>query len=221
MNSLVLSLLLIPSIDDLRDGRILLQTFDKVKPGTVTWRRANMKTPISRFKAIENTNYVIELGRQLNFSLVGIQGADITDGSRTLTLALVWQLMREHVIMTLKSLTAHNDNKPITETDIIEWANQKASRAGKTKSSMSSFKDPSLSTARFLLDLLDAMQPGVVNYELVTSGEIENDAKTNAKYAISIALKLGVLSFVLPEDIVEVKPKMIMTFVGTLMAINL
>jgi plastin-1 len=31
----------------------------------------------------------------------------------------------------------------------------------------------------------------------------------NAKYAISIARKLGGTIFVLPEDIVEVKPKMV------------
>jgi plastin-1 len=42
----------------------------------------------------------------------------------------------------------------------------------------------------------------------------------NAKYAISITRKLGGTIFVLPEDIVEVKPKMILTFVGTLMAIS-
>jgi plastin-1 len=33
--------------------------------------------------------------------------------------------------------------------------------------------------------------------------------KMNAKYAISIARKLGATIFVLPEDIVEVKPKMV------------
>jgi plastin-1 len=85
---------------------------------------------------------------------------------------------------------------------------------------MSSFKDSSLSTGRFLIDLLNAMKKGMVNYELVTSGEEEDDAKMNAKYAISIARKMGATIFLLPEDIVEVKPKMMLTFVGTLMAIH-
>lgn len=35
---------------------------------------------------IQNCNYAIELGRELKFSLVGIQGKDIYDGNRTLTL---------------------------------------------------------------------------------------------------------------------------------------
>ena len=57
-----------------------------------------------RFKALENTNYAVELGKQVQFSLPGIQGADITDGQRTLTLGLVWQLMRKDIVSTLKGL---------------------------------------------------------------------------------------------------------------------
>jgi hypothetical protein len=37
----------------------------------------------------------------------------------------------------------------------------------------------------------------------------DEDAKLNAKYAISIARKLGATIFVLPEDIIEVKSKMV------------
>ena len=49
---------------------------------------------LSRFKCVENTNYAVELARQNKIHLVGIQGADIVDGSKTLVLGLVWQLMR-------------------------------------------------------------------------------------------------------------------------------
>jgi len=38
----------------------------------------------------------------------------------------------------------------------------------------------------------------------------------NAKYAISCARKIGACVFLTPEDIVEVKTKMIMTFVSEL-----
>jgi plastin-1 len=173
--------------------------------------------PLIRFKCIENTNYVVELGKHWNFSLVGIQGADITDGSKTLTLALVWQLMRTHIIETLKKLSSAE--QAITDADIINWANALVEESGK-ETRMSSFKDASLHSGHFLIDLLNAMKKGVVNYELVTLGETDEDAKMNAKYAISIARKLGATIFLLPEDIIEVKPKMILTFVGTLMAIH-
>lgn len=71
---------------DLFDGIVLLQAFDKVRPKIVNWSRVNQKVPLIRFKAIENTNYAVELGKQLKFSLVGIQGADISDGVKNLTL---------------------------------------------------------------------------------------------------------------------------------------
>jgi len=36
----------------------------------------------------ENCNYAVELGKQCNFSLVGVAGKDIYDGNETLTLGL-------------------------------------------------------------------------------------------------------------------------------------
>jgi len=55
----------------------------------------------------------------------------------------------------------------------------------------------------------------------VTDGETPEDQIQNAKYAISIARKLGATIFVLPEDIVDVKPKMLLTFFGSVMAVAL
>lgn len=40
----------------------------------------------------------------------------------------------------------------------------------------------------------------------------------NSKYAISIARKIGAKVYALPEDIAEVKPKMVMTVFACLMA---
>lgn len=42
------------------------------------------------------------------------------------------------------------------------------------------------------------------------------DQLMNAKYVISTARKIGALVFLTPEDIVEVKSKMVMTFVSSL-----
>lgn len=44
---------------------------------------------------LENCNYAVLLGKEeAKFSLVGIAGQDLNAGNRTLTLALLWQLMR-------------------------------------------------------------------------------------------------------------------------------
>lgn len=44
--------------------------------------------------------------------------------------------------------------------------------AGKT-SSIESFKDPRIRTGHPIIDLLDAIRPGKINYELVTNGDNE------------------------------------------------
>lgn len=83
--------------EDLKDGAVLLQAFDKVVPGSVIWRRVTRPKEgqeLSRFKAVENTNYAVDLASANGMRMVGIQGADIVDGTRTLVLGLVWQLMR-------------------------------------------------------------------------------------------------------------------------------
>lgn len=49
---------------------------------------------LTRFKAVENTNYAIELAKANKMHIVGIQGADIVDGKKTLILGVTWQLMR-------------------------------------------------------------------------------------------------------------------------------
>ena len=40
------------------------------------------------------------------------------------------------------------------------------------------------------------------------------------RYVISLLRKLGATIFLLPQDIVEVKPKMILTFVGAILALE-
>lgn len=125
--------------------------------------------------------------------------------------------MRHHVISILKSLTS--DGSKIEEKEMIAWANAKVQSGGKT-SRMGSFQDASLKTGVFFVDLCAAIRPQAVQYEFVTPGQTHDDAMANAKYVLSVARKLGAVIFLLPEDIVEVKPKMILTFVGSLMAVD-
>ena len=52
----------------------------------------------------------------------------------------------------------------------------------------------------------------------IRQGNSAQDRTLNAKYVISCARKLGCLVFLLHEDIVDVKPKMLLVFVATVMA---
>ncbi|OMO52954.1 hypothetical protein CCACVL1_28986 [Corchorus capsularis] len=61
------------------------------------------------------------------------------------------------------------------------------------------------------------VEPRVVNWSLVTKGENEEDRKLNATYIISVARKLGCSIFLLPEDIIEVNQKMMLTLTASIM----
>jgi len=191
---------------------------DKVQPGIVAWKQVE-KNPNNKFKKVSNCNYVVVLGRSLKFSLVGIGGSDIAVGNKKLLLALVWQLMRFHTLKFLAEVQSKKfGGKEVTDEMIVQWANDRVKAANRT-TKMSGFKDDSLKSGIFFMDLLFSCESRIVDWDFVTPGDSKENQMLNAKYAISVARKLGATIFLLPEDIVEVKPKMIMTFVASSMSI--
>ena len=152
--------------ENLKDGLIILQAFDKILPGSVVWRRVSKpkqgagpasyasgggvdedegadigvtpnQSTLSRFKAVENTNYSVELAKQSGMHMVGIQGADIVDGNKTLVLGLVWQLMRYdpgvivqrlHMLIRFIFQNEHYED-PICVIKIFRWKNDRYGNA--------------------------------------------------------------------------------------------
>jgi hypothetical protein len=221
MNSLGVNPFVNNLYQDLRDGLVLIQLFDKIKPGIVNWDRVNQppyKKMGGNMQKIENSNYALELGKQMKFSLVGIDGKDLFDGNKTLTLAVVWQMMRAHTLSILNRLAGGEGR--ISDNEIIAWVNQTLQAAGK-RSSIQSFKDPNIASSLSVIDLVDAVKPGSINYDIViqSPSSLEERMK-NAKYAVSMARKIGATVFALPEDLVEVKHKMVMTVFATIMAVG-
>ncbi|KAF3331313.1 fimbrin-4-like protein [Carex littledalei] len=220
INSLGIATYVNNLFEDVKNGWVLLEVLDKVSPGCVRWKQAS-KPPIKMpFRKVENCNQVINIGRELNFSLVNLAGNDIVQGNKKLILAYLWQLMRFNILQLLKNLRCQSQGKEITDADILNWANSKIRSAGRS-SRIDSFKDRSIATGVFLLELLSAVEPRVVSWKLVTKGEEEEDRKLNATYIISVARKLGCSVFLLPEDIMEVNQKMIMTLTASIMYYSL
>ncbi|CAG5120872.1 unnamed protein product, partial [Candidula unifasciata] len=214
MNSMGVSPFVHYIYNDLTDGLIIFQLFDICKPGIVDWNKVHKKFSKlkANFEKIENCNYACQLGQKLEFSLVGVAGKDIKDGNQTLTLALVWQLMRAYTISVLSKLSADNKN---AERLILEWANTRLDKSAK----LSSFGDPNLADAVILIKLIEKIKPSSVDYSLVNqNAQTYEDKLANARYAIGIARKIGARVYALPEDLVELKQKMIMTIFACLMA---
>ncbi|OWK62268.1 Plastin-1 [Lonchura striata] len=217
MNSLGVSPYVNHLYSDLSDALIIFQLYDMTRV-PVDWSHIN-KPPYSllggNMKKIENCNYAVELGKtKAKFSLVGIAGHDLNEGNPTLTLALVWQLMRRYTLNVLSDL---GEGEKVNDEIIIKWVNQTLAKANK-KTSIISFKDRSISTSLPVLDLIDAIAPKAVRPEMVKREDLSyQDKLNNAKYAISVARKIGARIYALPDDLVEVKPKMVMTVFACLM----
>lgn len=208
INSLGISQHVAHLFDDVSDGLVLLHTMEVVRPGSVDWAKVT-PSPKQIFQKIENLNYAVALGKdEFKFSLVGVQGSDIVNGNRKLTIAFIWQLMRYHLVSFLEKLRKNSSldgGQPLTDADIAAWANGLVSASGES-SCMRDFSYKSLQTGHFLIDLLAAVEPRCVDRAQVMEGSDERERELNAKYAISSARKLGCSVFLLWEDIVEVLP---------------
>jgi len=205
--------------DDCKDGLVLLKVIDYVTPGIVVWSKVEKK-PDNKFKKVANDNYAVVLGKQMKFSLVGIGGSDIVDGNKKLLLAFVWQLMRCHTLKFLAEVQKKKfGGKEVTDEMIIQWANDQVSTQNKGNS-IKSLNDSSLSNGLFFIDLLASINEKVIDWDFVKKSGSKEDNLLNAKYVISVARKLGATIFLLPEDIVEVKPKMILTLLASCMALS-
>ncbi|XP_039032331.1 fimbrin-5-like [Hibiscus syriacus] len=220
MNSLGIETCVNNLFQDVRTGWALLEVLDKVAPGSVNWKHAS-KPPIKfHIRKVENCNQVVKIGERLRFSVVNLDGNDIVQGNKKLIVAFLWQLMRYNMLQVLKSLRSCSRGKDITNSYIIAWANSKVKSTGRSHQ-IKSFKDKSLSSGLFFLELLSAVEPRVVNWCLVTKGDTEEEKRLNATYILSLARKLGCSIFLLPEDIMEVNQKMMLTLTACIMCWSL
>jgi plastin-1 len=210
---------------DSRNGLALLRLIDNItatppsQRGVVDWKKVEKKPKIV-FKKRINGDYACLLAKAppIKASLQATGGMDIEQANKKLVLGLVWQLMRFHLLKFLSELT--RGGKQMTEDDILEWCNTTVQSTGKNKS-ITSFADASLASGVYWLDLLTAVQPEIVDAQYVTDGVTEDDQLLNAKYAISLARKLGAVVFCVPEDLAEVRKKMCLVFAGAIMKFGL
>ena len=189
--------------EECRSAILLLKMIDKIKPGTVEWKKVELKTK-NPFKIGVNCQEVIDASKRSGYSIISIGNKDIQDGKKKHILAIVWQLMRAH---TLKIIGEKS------EEELISWANEKISEGRRIKS----LKDKKLNDGLFWIELLESIKPKCIRWDLVVKENLsEKDKEMNAKYALSVARGLGAMIFVVWEDITEVKSKLLLTFLASL-----
>jgi hypothetical protein len=160
----------------------------------------------------ENCTYAVELAPQLGIKLIGTRGHDITEGSKTLTLGLVWQLMRAYTLSLLTRL-GDEEGQNLSDKDVVNWFNSKTGCSAKT------FKDKSLQDAVAFQKVLRIINPEF-EMETIQPANDYSEKLANARYVINCARKMGAVVYTLPEDVCESNPKMILCFVVTLMVLE-
>ena len=186
--------------DDVKDGLILLKVMDKIRPGIVNWKGVSMKCK-NVFDRNGNCDEAERCAVELGVKMIGIGAEDIREGRKQGVLAIVWQLMRVHYLQIIGSKT---------EAQILEWVNTTSGKEAK------SFGDEAFADGTLLIDLARSIEPRAINEELVLKGETEDERVLNAKYAISVARKLGAIVFLVYDDILGLNKKMILIFVCSL-----
>lgn len=77
---------------------------------------------------------------------------------------------------------------------MLKWANTTAQKHKPSVKQIRSFKDPSITTGVFFLELLDALQPGIVDFSMVVNvaetGDYEDRRQNGTLSAIWTCLTL-------------------------------
>jgi len=215
---------------DLSDGIILAHILERCQRDVIDWKKMR-KQIRHKFDKVTNCNHVYDtMKNKFPFSLVGIGGNDIVDGRQMYIHTILWQIMRYQATKKLSELSF--GGKEVKDADILKWSKDTHQALEDRKSATAkSFKDRVLTTAVFYLELLKAMghaedvKDELVHWDIKPAGnqqEVEQDLDrrlANARYTISLIRMFGGDIFVLPEDLVAMEPKAVMSVYAALMTI--
>jgi len=215
---------------DLSDGIILAHILERSQRGVINWKKMR-KQIRHKFDKVANCNYVYDVMKgSFPFHLVGIAGPDIVDGRQKYIHTILWQIMRYQATKKLSELSF--GGKEVTDNDILKWSKEThAQLAERRTPTAKSFRDRTLTTALFYLELLKACSnAGDVKDDLVhwDAAVMQNSSDqhmmaermANARYAISLIRMFGGDVFVLPEDLVSMEPKAVLAVYAAIMTID-
>lgn len=188
--------------EEVRDGLVILRVCDRVQQGVVDWTKPNM-TPKNMFHNNHNCDLAETAMRDLGVRMTGVGSQDIREGVKKNILAMVWQLMRIHYLKIIGSKT---------EADLLAWVNETV----QPETPVRNFEDSQFADGKMLIKLAGSIEPRIINQDLITPGQTDEEKELNAKYAISIARKLGAIIFMVWDDIPRLNKKMLLIFVCSL-----
>lgn len=188
--------------EDCRDGIALINLLEGITGTEIKHNRvAN-----TRYKSLENNQFLIEFLKNSNLQIVNIRSSDLTSGNQKLLLGLIW------IIILRFGITLEGDENTNSKKALLAWcrAVTEPYKNVDVKDFSTSWKDGLAFNAiihRFRPDLVGA-------YDDLRS----KNAAHNVSMAFDIAEKhFGIAKLLDPEDIVdEIRPdeKSVFTYVS-------
>lgn len=185
--------------EECRDGLVFIRVCHRIDPASVDMKKPNW-TPKNPFHMNGNCEIAEEAMKFLGVKMIGVGAQDIAQGHKKNILAIIWQVMRFHYLKIIGSKT---------ESDLLAWVNETV----QPETAIKSFNDPQFADGKLLIKLAGSIEPRMVNQDLITPGVTDEEKEMNAKYAISIARKLGAIIFMVWDDIPRLNKKMLLIFV--------
>ena len=199
---------------DLASGATLLRALEAVAPGATTAderRRAEEALaaagPRSTYVQLAACSAFVAAARRLGLSLPGTSCADIHERNLKLVLGAAWQLRRRHLV----GLLQREGERAATDADVLAWAAAAAARS-ELADAQRAVRDLRDVSPKFLLRVLSGAFPGLVSAGLATGADLDD-----ARLALSLARKAGVVVFGVAEELVARSSRAAFAFLAAAM----
>eukprot|EP00484_Ammonia_sp_Unknown_P025442 CAMPEP_0197026236 /NCGR_PEP_ID=MMETSP1384-20130603/6370_1 /TAXON_ID=29189 /ORGANISM="Ammonia sp." /LENGTH=933 /DNA_ID=CAMNT_0042454875 /DNA_START=95 /DNA_END=2896 /DNA_ORIENTATION=+ len=213
---------------DLSDGIILAHILERSQRGVINWKKMR-KQIRHKFDKVANCNYVYDVMKQkFPFSLVGMAGPDIVDGQQKYIHSILWQIMRYQATKKLSELSF--GGKEVTDDDILKWSKETHAKLQEKRTPTArGFRDRTLTTCLFYAELMKAIgveiKDDIINWGVppLQSQSDDNQMKErvdNARYVISLIRMHGGDVFILPEDLVIMDQKAVLSVYAAIMTVD-
>lgn len=216
---------LVPDSMDLftkcNDGLLLCKLINLAAHDAIDERAMNVKKDLNVYQKTENQNLALNAAKAIGCQVVNIGAQDIIDGSPTLILGLVWQIIRiqllsqislrnfpELVLLLNEGETMAEFMKLHPEVILLRWLNWHLKKARSSRVANN-----------FTSDLSDSEVYSVV-LNRISKGScpliVETDPLARASRAIDYAKFIGANIFIKPKDICDGNRKLNISFVAQL-----
>jgi plastin-1 len=222
--------------DNIRDGVILCKLINAVRAGTipetsiktnVDWRNADKAGSRDIFEIAGNHSLALKAAKDLGCSTVNIGHEDIFRGSRHLILAIVWQLIRFHLMKEV-NLISHPELIRLLEPgekieklinmraeDIIKrWFNYHLKKAGTNEVVENFGKD--LKDSSKWVTLFKQIAPAASHSAGIDEVLKTSDILKRAELLLGVAEKLNSRDFTTAADIVAGHERLNLAFTATI-----